>query len=40
MTDEIVLLIMGFLVSPFGIPCAGLWIVDKLHDLKDSIQSI
>ena len=33
-----VLLILAFLVSPFGLPAAAEWIADKLDDLNDSLK--
>lgn len=32
------LLVMGFLVSPFGLPAVGAWIVGKLDDLNYSLR--
>ena len=38
--NSVGLLIMGFLASPFGIPAAAMWMVEKLLDLRDSLWSI
>ena len=33
------LLVLGFLVSPFGLPAAGKWIVQKLDDLNYAMKN-
>ena len=37
-TNGIILLVMAFLVSPFGIPMAAAWLLGKIQDLRYSIQ--
>ena len=37
-TNGIILLVMAFLVSPFGIPMAAAWLLGKIQDLRYTIQ--
>ena len=37
-TNGIILLVMAFLVSPFGIPMATAWLISKIQDLRYAIQ--
>lgn len=37
-TNGIILLVMAFLVSPFGIPMAAAWLIGKIQDLRYAIQ--
>lgn len=37
-TNGIILLVMAFLVSPFGIPMAAAWLIGKFQDLRYAIQ--
>jgi len=36
----ILILVLAFLVSPFGLPMLAEWLVDKLDDLKYTLRSI
>jgi steroid 5-alpha reductase family enzyme len=36
-TNGIILLVMAFLVSPFGIPMAAAWLIGKIQDLRYAI---
>lgn len=37
-TNGIILLVMAFLISPFGIPMAAAWLLGKIQDLRYAIQ--
>ncbi|WP_277668604.1 CD1845 family protein [Caproiciproducens galactitolivorans] len=37
-TNGIIVLVMAFLVSPFGIPMAAAWLIGKIQDLRYAIQ--
>lgn len=37
-TNGIILLVMAFLVSLFGIPMAAAWLLGKIQDLRYAIQ--
>jgi hypothetical protein len=37
-TNGVILLVMAFLVSPFGIPMAAAWLISKIQDLRYAIQ--
>ena len=37
-TNGIVLLVMAFLVSPFGIPMAAAWLIGKLQDANYALR--
>ena len=36
--NGIILLVLSFLISPFGLPKAALWLLGKVQDLKYAIQ--
>ena len=36
--NGIILMILAFLISPFGLPKAAIWLLGKVQDLKYSIQ--
>lgn len=36
--NGIILLVLAFLVSPYGLPLATIWLLGKVQDLKFSIQ--
>lgn len=36
--NGIILLIMAFLISPYGLPMAAIWLLGKVQDLKFAIQ--
>ena len=36
--NGIILMILAFLISPFGLPKAALWLLGKVQDLKYTIQ--
>jgi hypothetical protein len=38
-TNGIILLVMGLLVSPYGIPMAAAWLLGKLQDAKNSMRN-
>ena len=38
--NGIILLVMAFLISPFGLPLAALWLLGKVQDLKFLIQDL
>ena len=37
--DGVVLLVLAFLISPFGIPAIADWLMDKLYSPKYSLQN-
>lgn len=36
--NRIILMILAFLISPFGLPKAAIWLLGKVQDLKYAIQ--
>ncbi len=36
--NGIILLMMAFLISPYGLPMAAIWLLGKVQDLKFAIQ--
>lgn len=36
--NGIILMILAFLISPFGLPKAAIWMLGKVQDLKYAIQ--
>lgn len=36
--NGIILLVMAFLISPYGLPMAAIWLLSKVQDLKFAIQ--
>ena len=38
--NGIILLILAFLVSPYGLPLAAIWLLGKVQDLKFAIQDL
>ena len=36
--NGIILLVMAFLISPYGLPMAAIWLLGKVQDLKFTIQ--
>lgn len=38
--NGIILLMMAFLISPFGLPLAAIWLLGKVQDLKFLIQDL
>lgn len=36
--NGIILIILAFLISPFGLPKAAIWMLGKVQDLKYAIQ--
>lgn len=36
--NGIILLVMAFLVSPYGLPLAAIWLLGKVQDLRFAIQ--
>lgn len=36
--NGIILLLMAFLISPYGLPIAAFWLLGKVQDLKFAIQ--
>lgn len=38
-TNGIIVLVMAFLVSPFGIPMAAAWLLGLLQNMNDSIKT-
>ena len=38
--NDIILLVMAFLISPFGLPLAAIWLLGKVQDLKFLIQDL
>ena len=36
--NGIILLVMAFLISPFGLPLVAIWLLGKVQDLKFAIQ--
>ena len=38
--NGIILLVLAFLVSPYGLPLAAIWLLGKVQDLKFAIQDL
>ena len=38
--NGILLLVMAFLISPYGLPMAAIWLLGKVQDLKFAIQDL
>lgn len=38
--NGVIVLILAFLVSPFGLPMAAFWLLGKVQDLKFAIQDL
>lgn len=38
--NGIILLVMAFLISPYGLPMAAIWLLGKVQDLKFAIQNL
>ena len=38
--NGIILLVMAFLISPYGLPMAAIWLLGKIQDLKFAIQDL
>jgi len=38
--NGIILLVMAFLISPYGLPMAAIWLLGKMQDLKFAIQDL
>ena len=38
--NGIILLVMAFLISPYGLPMATIWLLGKVQDLKFAIQDL
>ena len=38
--NGIILLVMAFLIRPFGLPLAAIWLLGKVQDLKFLIQDL
>ena len=38
--NGIILLVMAFLISPYGLPMAAFWLLGKVQDLKFAIQDL
>ena len=38
--NGIILLVMAFLISPYGLPMAAIWLLGKVQDLKVAIQDL
>ena len=38
--NSIILLVMAFLISPYGLPMAAIWLLGKVQDLKFAIQDL
>ena len=36
--NELILLLMAFLIGPMGLPLAAIWLLGKVQDLKYTIQ--
>ena len=36
--NGLILLVLAFLVSPYGLPLAAIWLLGKVQDLKFAIQ--
>lgn len=38
--NGVIVLILAFLLSPYGLPLAAIWLLGKLQDLKFAIQDL
>lgn len=38
--NGLILLLLAFLVSPYGLPLAAIWLLGKVQDLKYAIQDL
>ena len=38
--NGIILLVIAFLISPYGLPMAAIWLLGKVQDLKFAIQDL
>ena len=38
--NGIILLVMAFLISPYGLPMAAIWLLGKAQDLKFTIRDL
>ena len=38
--NGIILLVMAFLISPFGLPMAAIWLLGKVQDLKFLVMDV
>lgn len=38
--NGIILLVIAFLISPYGLPMAAIWLLGKVQDLKFIIQDL
>ena len=38
--NGIILLVMAFLISPYGLPMAAFWLLGKVQDLKFAVQNV
>ena len=38
--NGVILLVMGFLISPMGLPLAAIWLMGKVQSLKFAIQEL
>lgn len=36
--NGVIILVLAFLISPFGLPMAAIWLLGKVQDLKFAIQ--
>lgn len=38
--NGVIALVMAFVISPFGLPMAAIWLLSKVQDLKFAIQDL
>ena len=38
--NGLILLVIAFLISPFGLPKLAFWMLDKVQDLKFAVQNV
>lgn len=38
--NGLILLVIAFLISPYGFPLAAIWLLEKVQDLKFAIQDL
>lgn len=38
--NGLILLVIAFLISPYGLPLAAIWLLGKVQDLKYAIQDL
>ena len=38
--NGIILLVMAFLISPYGLPMSAIWLLGKVQNLKFAIQDL